>query len=56
MPTAGKHTVGRQEQDFGASSFINVFLNEDNIRDKNELETAVKSGDTISILPSIAGG
>jgi sulfur-carrier protein len=36
--------------------FINVFVNEDNIRDKNELETTVKAGDTISILPSIAGG
>jgi sulfur-carrier protein len=36
--------------------FINVFVNEDNIRDKNNLETEVKAGDTISILPSIAGG
>ena len=36
--------------------FINVYVNEDNIRDRNELETEVKSGDTISILPSIAGG
>ena len=36
--------------------FINVFVNEDNIRDKKELETEVKTGDTISILPSIAGG
>ena len=36
--------------------FINVFINEDNIRDKKELETEVKNGDTISILPSIAGG
>src|SRR5215813_951163 len=36
--------------------FINVFVNEDNIRDKKELETEVKAGDTISILPSIAGG
>lgn len=36
--------------------FINVFVNEDNIRDKKELDTEVKSGDTISILPSIAGG
>ena len=36
--------------------FINVFVNEDNIRDKNELDTKVKTGDTISILPSIAGG
>jgi molybdopterin synthase sulfur carrier subunit len=36
--------------------FINVFVNEDNIRDRNNLETEVKEGDTISILPSIAGG
>ena len=36
--------------------FINVFLNEDNIRDKRNLDTEVKNGDTISILPSIAGG
>jgi molybdopterin synthase sulfur carrier subunit len=36
--------------------FINVYVNEDNIRDKNELDTEVKNGDTISILPSIAGG
>jgi MoaD family protein len=36
--------------------FINVFVNEDNIRDKKELDTEVKAGDTISILPSIAGG
>ena len=36
--------------------FINVFVNEDSIRDKKDLETEVKPGDTISILPSIAGG
>jgi sulfur-carrier protein len=36
--------------------FINVYVNEDNIRDKKELDTEVKSGDTVSILPSIAGG
>ena len=36
--------------------FINVFVNEDNIRDRKELDTEVKNGDTISILPSIAGG
>lgn len=36
--------------------FINVFINEDNIRDKKDLATEVKNGDTISILPSIAGG
>ena len=40
----------------GVKRFINVYVNEDNIRDKKELETEVKNGDTISILPSIAGG
>jgi molybdopterin synthase sulfur carrier subunit len=36
--------------------FINVFVNEDNIRDKQDLDTPVKAGDVVSILPSIAGG
>jgi len=36
--------------------FINDYVNEDNIRDKKELDTELKNGDTISILPSIAGG
>jgi molybdopterin synthase sulfur carrier subunit len=36
--------------------FINVFVNADNIRDRQDLETELKNGDTISILPSIAGG
>ena len=36
--------------------FVNIFVNEDNIRDKKNLDTEVKAGDTISILPSIAGG
>jgi molybdopterin converting factor small subunit len=31
-------------------------VNEDSIRDKKDLDTEVKPGDTISILPSIAGG
>lgn len=36
--------------------FINVFVNQDNIRDRDNLNTRVAAGDTISILPSIAGG
>ena len=40
----------------GVKRFINVYVNEDNIRDAKNLETAVRDGDTISILPSIAGG
>ena len=37
-------------------SFVNVYVNEDNIRDKKNMDTELKAGDTISILPSIAGG
>src|SRR5687768_8711237 len=40
----------------GVKRFINVYVNEDNIRDQKNLETELKAGDTISILPSIAGG
>lgn len=36
--------------------FINVFINEEDIRFKQNLETALKTGDDISIVPAIAGG
>ena len=36
--------------------FINIFVNQDNIRDRDNLGTELKTGDTVSILPSIAGG
>jgi adenylyltransferase/sulfurtransferase len=37
-------------------SFVNVFLNDDNIRAGDGNETPVKSGDTIMLIPAIAGG
>ena len=40
----------------GIKRFVNVYVNEDSIRDKKNLDTEIKAGDTISILPSIAGG
>ncbi len=36
--------------------FINVYLNEEDIRFLNGEKTAVKDGDRISIIPAIAGG
>jgi molybdopterin synthase sulfur carrier subunit len=36
--------------------FLNVFVNGTDIRFEQELATAVKSGDEVSIVPSIAGG
>src|ERR1700704_197924 len=37
-------------------SFVNVYLNDEDIRYLNKEATPVKDGDTISIVPSIAGG
>jgi molybdopterin synthase sulfur carrier subunit len=36
--------------------FVNVFLNDEDVRFLNESETTVKSGDEVSIVPAIAGG
>jgi molybdopterin converting factor small subunit len=37
-------------------SFVNVYLNDEDIRYLDKDKTAVKDGDTLSIVPSIAGG
>jgi molybdopterin synthase sulfur carrier subunit len=36
--------------------FINIFLNEEDIRFLKNLETPVTDGDNLSIIPAIAGG
>lgn len=36
--------------------FVNVYLNDEDIRFLEEKETPVKEGDEISIVPAIAGG
>jgi molybdopterin synthase sulfur carrier subunit len=36
--------------------FVNIYLNGDDIRFLNNLETDVKDGDELSIVPAIAGG
>jgi molybdopterin synthase sulfur carrier subunit len=36
--------------------FVNVYLNGDDIRFLNQLNSTVKDGDDISIVPAIAGG
>ena len=37
-------------------AFVNVYLNDEDIRYLSKEETVVKDGDTLSIVPSIAGG
>jgi molybdopterin synthase sulfur carrier subunit len=36
--------------------FINIYVNEEDIRFLNKEDTALKEGDSISIVPAIAGG
>ncbi len=36
--------------------FVNIFVNGDDIRFLSNLDTAVKDGDEVSIVPAIAGG
>ncbi len=36
--------------------FVNIYINGDDIRFLDSLETPVKDGDEISIVPAIAGG
>jgi len=37
-------------------SFVNVYLNDEDIRFLEKENTPTKDGDTVSIVPSIAGG
>jgi MoaD family protein len=37
-------------------SFVNVYVNDEDIRYLDKDKTALKDGDTVSIVPSIAGG
>ncbi len=36
--------------------FVNIFVNGEDIRFLNNLETPVKDGDEVSVVPAIAGG
>ncbi len=49
-----------QSQLFGPDGslnrYVNVYLNDEDVRVLDGLETAVKDGDTLVILPAMAGG
>jgi MoaD family protein len=36
--------------------FVNVYVNDEDIRYLKNLDTAVKDGDEVSIIPAVAGG
>ena len=44
------------DQNGNVRRFVNIFLNDEDIRFLEDKATAVKEGDEISIVPAIAGG
>lgn len=46
----------RLSEDGKIRRFINVYVNDEDIRFLNKEDTTLKDGDTISIVPAIAGG
>ena len=40
----------------GVRRFVNLYANDEDIRFLDNLETTLKEGDTLSIVPAIAGG
>lgn len=44
------------EPDGGVRSFVNVYVNDLDIRNLQGLDTAVEEGDEILLVPAIAGG
>jgi molybdopterin converting factor small subunit len=36
--------------------FVNVYLNDEDVRFLSGLDTPVKDGDTVTVLPAVAGG
>jgi molybdopterin synthase sulfur carrier subunit len=46
----------RLVDDKGLRRFVNVYLNDEDVRFLGGLETPVSDGDTVTVLPAVAGG
>lgn len=42
--------------DRGVRRFVNVYVNEEDVRFSEGLATALRAGDVVSVVPAIAGG
>ena len=42
--------------DSGVRRFVNVYLNDEDVRFLGGLSAAVSDGDTVTVLPAVAGG
>jgi molybdopterin synthase sulfur carrier subunit len=56
--TADHPGIGEQlfGEDGDLNRYVNVYLNDEDVRVLDGLGTAVKDGDTVVILPAMAGG
>ncbi len=52
-PELGKRLYANENE---LNRFINVYVNDEDIRFMDNLDTALKEGDEVSIVPAIAGG
>jgi molybdopterin converting factor small subunit len=46
----------RLVDDKGLRRFVNVYLNDEDVRFLGGLETSVSDGDSVTVLPAVAGG
>jgi molybdopterin converting factor small subunit len=53
FPELKKHLL---DENGGLRSFVNVFLGDEDIRNLQKEQTAIKEDSVISIVPAIAGG
>jgi adenylyltransferase/sulfurtransferase len=52
-PTLRPHLFNGEGQ---LRPFVNLFLNEDNVKDLQGMDTPLQAGDRLLLIPSIAGG
>ena len=52
-PSLSDHLLGEEGQ---LHRFVNVYLNDEDIRYLDGLDTKLSDGDVLSILPAVAGG
>ncbi|MCW2914820.1 MAG: thiamine S protein [Actinomycetia bacterium] len=47
---------GRLVDDKGLRRFVNVYLNDEDVRFLGGLDTEISDGDSVTVLPAVAGG
>ena len=52
-PPLSEHLLGEEGQ---LHRFVNVYVNDEDVRFSGGLEAKISDGDTVTILPAVAGG